>query len=236
MIKLGVNIDHVATLRQARLIDYPSVSRAAKDCLEAGADSITVHLREDRRHIQDSDVYELIKFVDCMNFEMAATDEMVAIACDVKPNTCCIVPEKREELTTEGGLDLITNYVEIYSKVDTILSNNIPVSLFIDPEIEIIKLANKMNVPIIELHTGEYANAKNTKQDYEFERLKNAISFAHECGITVNIGHGLNYFNVSKFANMHIIHEANIGHSIIAESVFIGLSNAVKKMKELLNK
>ena len=189
MIKLGVNIDHVATLRQARLINYPSIERAARDCLDAGADSITIHLREDRRHIQDKDVYDLINFVPKLNFEMAATEEMVSIALEIKPHVCCIVPEKREELTTEGGLDLKSNFVNLNNNIHTILSSGNVVSLFLDPEIEMVELAKKMNVTIIEFHTGEYCNATDKNIDFEFERLKTAIIYAHKCGITVNIGH-----------------------------------------------
>lgn len=230
-IQLGVNIDHVATLRQARGTAYPDLVEAAFLVEEAGAQAITIHLREDRRHIQDQDVYDLRKSLKTrMNLELAATDEMVKIACDVHPEDACIVPEKREELTTEGGLDVIGQFDRIQQASHQLTDNNIRVSLFIEPNIEHIKRVLEIGSPVIELHTGTYANASGDEQKRELERIIEATEFAHEQGIWVNAGHGLDYSNTTAIAAIPQMRELNIGHSIISRAVFVGISKATQQI------
>ena len=236
---LGVNIDHIATLRQARGVAYPDPVAGALICEQAGADGITLHLREDRRHIQDDDVYRLAKVITTrMNLEMAVTDEMVAIACDVKPAWVCFVPEKRQELTTEGGLDVIGNQHKIARAIQQLHQVGTQVSLFIDPELAQIDKSIALGADAIELHTGAYADYclqhDQVKISDEITRIKTAVTHAHEAkaSLLVNAGHGLTRDNVAPIANMGGIHELNIGHAIIADSVFMGLSQAVSAMRK----
>lgn len=235
-IELGVNIDHVATLRQARGTAYPDLLEAAFLVEEAGAQAITIHLREDRRHIQDQDVYDIRKQCKVrMNLELAATQEMVNIACDVAPEDGCIVPEKREELTTEGGLDVIGQFDRIKKSTKRLTDEGIRVSLFIEPSIEHIKRVNDIGAPVIELHTGTYANAVGEEQKREFDRILAATEFAHAQGIHVNAGHGLDYSNTSIIAAIPDMRELNIGHSIISRAIFVGISRATRQMIEIMN-
>jgi pyridoxine 5-phosphate synthase len=233
---LGVNIDHVATLREARGTAYPAPLEAALLAVESGADSITVHLREDRRHIQDQDVLDLMQHLTTrLNLEMAVTDEMLKFACDLQPSDCCLVPEKRAELTTEGGLDVAGNQTAVTSACKRLEEAGIRVSLFIDPDQEQIEAAAKTGAPVIELHTGTYADAPDeTAQQAELERVATAARFARGIGITVHAGHGLNLDNVSAIAKIPEIIELNIGHSIIANAVFDGLGKAVTDIKTLM--
>jgi pyridoxine 5-phosphate synthase len=233
---LGVNVDHIATLRQARGTNYPDPIHAATVAEHAGADGITVHLREDRRHIQDRDIYILKQTLATrMNFEMAVTDEMVAIACDVKPQFCCLVPEKREELTTEGGLDVINQLEKITKATSQLTGAGIAVSLFIDADKAQIEAAVKTKAPYIEIHTGHYADLiSEIEQQHELERLIKGIKYAHKLGLKVNAGHGLNYFNVKPIAAINEIIELNIGHAIIARAAIDGLDKAVRDMKSLM--
>ena len=234
-IELGVNIDHIATLRQARGTSYPDLIEAAFLAEEAGANAITIHLREDRRHIQDQDVYDLRKTIKTrMNLELAATDEMVNIACDVLPEDACVVPEKREELTTEGGLDVIGQFDRILKATKQLSDNNIRVSLFIEPNIEHIKRVLEIGAPVIELHTGTYANASGDQQKSELDRIIVATEFAHEQGIHVNAGHGLDYSNNTAIAAIPQMRELNIGHSLISRAVFVGISKATKQIIEVM--
>lgn len=236
MIKLGLNIDHVATLRQARGARYPNLVRAALICEEAGADAITLHLREDRRHIQDADVDVLRGMLQTrMNLECAVTDEMIANALRVKPHDLCLVPERREELTTEGGLDVLRYFDAVKSACERCRDAGIRVSLFIDPDEKQIDAAVRAGAPVIELHTGKYADADSVPaHQYELERIRVAAAHAHAQGLQVNAGHGLHYHNVQDIIAIPNIAELNIGHAIIAESLFIGLDAAVRKMKSLL--
>lgn len=236
---LGVNIDHIATLRQARGVAYPDPVAGALICEQAGADGITLHLREDRRHIQDDDVYRLAKVITTrMNLEMAVTDEMVAIACDVKPAWVCFVPEKRQELTTEGGLDVIGNQHKIARAIQQLYQVGTQVSLFIDPELAQIDKSIALGADAIELHTGAYADYclqnDQVKISQEITRIKTAVTHAHEAkaSLLVNAGHGLTRDNVAPIADIDGIHELNIGHAIIADSVFMGLSQAVSAMRK----
>jgi pyridoxine 5-phosphate synthase len=233
---LGVNVDHIATLRQARGTNYPDPVYAASVAEHAGADGITVHLREDRRHIQDRDIHVLKQTLHTrMNFEMAVTDEMIAIACDVKPAFCCLVPEKREELTTEGGLDIAGQLLKVTAAVKKLSASGIEVSLFIDADKAQIDAAAATKAPYIEIHTGQYAEAKSEKeQNEELERLIDGIKYAHNLGLKVNAGHGLNYFNVKPIAAIKEIIELNIGHAIIARAAIDGLDKAVRDMKNLM--
>ena len=235
---LGVNIDHVATLRQARGTKYPDPVYAALQVEQAGADSITLHLREDRRHIQDRDVYLLKeRMLTRMNLEMAVTDEMVAIACDVKPEDCCLVPEKREELTTEGGLDVIRYEAVITDACARLAEAGIKVSLFIDADVQQIEAAQRTGAPVIEIHTGHYADAVN---DSEQQRLLSEIIIASEhadnIGLQVNAGHGLNRQNIVGIASLQVVKELNIGHAIIADSIFMGIEKSVMEYKNLMRK
>jgi pyridoxine 5-phosphate synthase len=236
MIKLGINIDHVATLRQARGTKYPSVVEAALRAEQAGADSITLHLREDRRHMQDEDIFAIRPLLQTkMNLELAATDEMIAIASRVKPQDICIVPERREERTTEGGLNLKESYDHLYRATQNLTEQGSRVSLFIAPDLKDIDLAKKMGAPVIEIHTGSYADAEDevTKQK-EFKRVKAAAEHALSLGLIVNAGHGLHYHNVNLIAAIPGIEELNIGHAIVAHALFVGWDNAIREMKLLL--
>ena len=234
-IALGVNIDHVATLRQARRARYPDPLHAALIAEEAGADSITLHLREDRRHIQDRDVTMIREALQTrMNLEMAVTDEMIRIAQSVLPQDCCLVPESRQEVTTEGGLAVVGQGARIGDAVKALGASGIRVSLFIDPDPAQIEAANRAHAPVIELHTGAYAEAKGAARAREFERVLTAARLAARLGLIVNAGHGLNYHNVEPIAAIPEIVELNIGHSIVARAVIDGLAKAVRDMKELM--
>ena len=237
-IFLGVNIDHIATLRQARGTNYPSPVEGALLCESSGADSITLHLREDRRHIHDSDVYLLReKLTTKMNLEMATTDEMVSIACSVQPEDCCLVPEKREELTTEGGLDVFSQIPRMSDVCSRLSESNITVSLFIDAQKKQIDAARDCGAPVIELHTGHYADAEDESEKLtELNKIKEMTIYAHSIGLQVNAGHGLTMENTAAIASLESIVELNIGHSIISRAVFIGLENAVSEMKNLMLK
>ena len=234
-IKLGVNVDHVATLRQARGTQYPSVVQAALRAEEAGADSITIHLREDRRHIQDADVYALRPLLQTkMNFEMAVTDEMVGIALKVKPQDVCLVPERREERTTEGGLEVAGNLARIKQVCKTLADAGIRVSLFIAPDIAQIDAAKAAGAPVIEIHTGKFADSEGAEQAEELKRIQKATAHALSLGLVVNAGHGLNIHNVHHIAAIPGIEELNIGHAIVAHAVFVGWEYAVREMKALM--
>jgi pyridoxine 5-phosphate synthase len=235
-ILLGVNIDHVATLRQARGTPYPEPIQAALVAEQAGADSITAHLREDRRHIQDRDIFLLKDMLHTrLNMEMAVTDEMIALAIKVQPYACCLVPEKREELTTEGGLDVSGNLNWMQWACDNLRGAGIEVSLFIDPDEAQIDAAVKAGAPVVELHTGCYAEAKNPlQQAEELARIREAAHYAHSAGLQVNAGHGLHFHNVEAICAIPEIVELNIGHSIIAQAIFSGLAQTVKDLKQIM--
>jgi pyridoxine 5-phosphate synthase len=234
-IALGVNIDHVATLRQARRTRYPDPLHAALLAEEAGADSITLHLREDRRHIQERDVTMMREALQTrMNLEMAVTEEMIRIAQKVLPQDCCLVPESRQEVTTEGGLDVEGQGARVADAVKTLGGAGIRVSLFIDPDLAQIEAAQRAGAPVIELHTGAYADSTGGARAREFERLLGAAKFAARLGLIVNAGHGLNYHNVEPVAAIQEIVELNIGHAIVARAVFDGLAKAVRDMKEMM--
>ncbi|QDD07139.1 pyridoxine 5'-phosphate synthase [Candidatus Methylopumilus planktonicus] len=236
MLKLGINIDHVATLRQARGTKYPSVVEAALRAEQAGADSITLHLREDRRHMQDEDIFAIRPLLQTkMNLELAATDEMIAIASRVKPQDVCIVPERREERTTEGGLNVKESYDHLHRATQTLTQQGSRVSLFIAPDLRDIDLAKKMGAPVIEIHTGRYADAENEViKQKELKRVKEAAAHALSLGLIVNAGHGLHYHNVNLIAEIPGIEELNIGHAIVAHALFVGWDNAIREMKLLL--
>jgi pyridoxine 5-phosphate synthase len=236
-IFLGVNIDHIATLRNARGTQYPDPVHAAEIAERAGADGITIHLREDRRHILDRDVRILRETIQTrMNLEMAVTDEMVQIALDTQPEFVCLVPEKREELTTEGGLDVAGNLERVKSATKTLSDAGIKVSLFIDPDKAQIDAAKACEAPFIELHTGHYAEATSEEQaQAELKKIAAGASYADDLGITVNAGHGLTYHNVGPIAALPEIYELNIGHSIMGRAVFDGLSKAVADMKAIMD-
>lgn len=231
-IHLGVNVDHVATLRQARGTDYPDPVRAALRAERAGADSITVHLREDRRHIQDRDLEALKKALTThINLEMAVTEEMLDIARALGPQDCCLVPEKRAELTTEGGLDVLGQQSKVADACRRLASAGIRVSLFIDPEREQLDAAVAAGAPVVELHTGTYAEAGGAAQQAELERIIEAAQYGSHIGLTVHAGHGLHYDNVAAIAAVSEIVELNIGHAIVARAVFDGIEAAVAEMK-----
>jgi pyridoxine 5-phosphate synthase len=231
MLKLGVNIDHVATLRQARGTDYPSVQEAARRCEAAGAEGITIHLREDRRHIQDADVYALRQSLQVpMNLEMANTPGIVNVALDVKPREVCLVPEKREELTTEGGLDVAGQIDELRPTVEALASAGVSVSLFIDPDPLQIEASAALGVPYVELHTGTFCDAAGQSASDELERLVCGARLAASVGVKVNAGHGINLDNIAGVLRMPHLDTLNIGHSIVAHAVFVGLENAVRDM------
>ncbi|NBV84149.1 pyridoxine 5'-phosphate synthase [bacterium] len=229
---LGVNIDHVATLRQQRKQGDPDLIAAARVVLAAGADGITVHLREDRRHIQDQDVVDLRRIVPRLNLEMAATDEMIGFALNVRPDFVCLVPEKREELTTEGGLDVLRNENRIKACVDRLQVAGIDVSLFIDAEIPQIQAAHRTEATYIEVHTGLYAEDRTS--NVPLKSIKAAASYAKMLGLRVNAGHGLNYDNVAEIVRIPEIEELNIGHSIVSRALTVGLESAVREMKSRL--
>jgi len=235
-ILLGVNIDHIATLRQARGTRYPEPVQAALVAEQAGADGVTAHLREDRRHIQDRDIFLLKELLHTrLNLEMAVTDEMVAIARDVKPYACCPVPEKRTELTTEGGLDVAANLARLESACAALAEASIEVSLFIDPDLVQIDAAVKAGAPVVELHTGRYADAGNRiSQAEELARIQQAARYAHSVGLQVNAGHGLNFYNVEAICAIPEIVELNIGHAIIAQALFSGLAQTVSDLKQVM--
>lgn len=236
MAKLGVNIDHVATIRQARGGVEPDPVAAAAIAELAGADGITIHLREDRRHIQDRDLKLLRQTVKTrLNLEMAATDEMVNIAISVKPDMCTLVPEKRQELTTEGGLDVRLNLESIKEAVQRLQDGGLIVSLFIDPDPDQIKAADRTGADYIEIHTGAFAEARDWKcEQAELAKIENAIKLAGKLGMGINAGHGLNYANIRKVAALGGIEEYNIGHSIISRAVLVGLDRAVRDMVDLV--
>ena len=235
MIELGVNIDHIATLRQVRGTSYPDPVRAALIAEEAGADAITLHLREDRRHIQERDVMEIReKLRTRMNLEAAVTGEMIGIAIKVRPHDICLVPERRQELTTEGGLDVIAQLGRIKDACSWLSAMGVRVSLFIDADRKQIDAAKETRAPVIEIHTGHYADSQGPARAAEFQRILGAVEHARSLGFKVNAGHGLNYDNVQPIAGISGIAELNIGHAIVAEAVFIGWQAAVHEMKELI--
>jgi len=235
MPKLGVNIDHIATLRQLRLSKEPDPLVAAGIVEKAGADGITIHLREDRRHIQDKDVYALRKTVKTkLNLEMALSKEIIRIALSVKPDSVCIVPEKRQELTTEGGLDIIKFSATLKKTIPWFRDKNIIVSLFIAPNLTQIKMAKSVGADAVELHTGEYANASGRQKTKELNKLKKAGAFARKLGLHLNAGHGLDYQNVGPVARLPGMEDLNIGYAIICRAVFVGLEEAVREMKEAI--
>ena len=232
---LGVNIDHVATIRQARGVAYPSVLEAARIAEGAGADAITVHLREDRRHIQDDEVEALCKQVQTrVNLETAVTDEMLAIAIANRPADVCLVPEKREEVTTEGGLDVLTHFEAVKYACKHLAAEGIRVSLFIDPEISQLDAAVACGAPVVELHTGAYADAEEGLVEHEFERIVRASEYGDSIGLHMNAGHGLHYKNVQAIAAIPQLIELNIGHSIVAHALFVGLDQAVREMNQII--
>lgn len=233
---LGINVDHIATIRQARGTTFPDPAHAAAVAEHAGADGITIHLREDRRHIQDRDVYVMAKTIQTrMNLEIAVTEEMLAIALEVKPAYVCLVPEKREELTTEGGLDVIGNEAKIADAVARLSAAGIKVSLFVDAIEAQLDACVRVKAPYIEIHTGAYAEAENDHQQaIELERIKQGAAYAHSKGLIVNAGHGLNYHNVKPIAAIEEFYELNIGHAIIARAAIDGLDKAVRDMKRLM--
>lgn len=231
-LKLGVNIDHVATLRQARGTFYPDPQEAARLCAEAGADSITVHLREDRRHIQDADVYGLAKTCPLpINLEMANAEEIIQIALEVKPAEICLVPEKRQELTTEGGLDVIGNFPSLRKNIQRLQDNGSIVSLFVDPDIATLEACAKSGAKVVELHTGSFCDATDPSEaTILLNQLIEGAECAHSLGLKVNAGHGIHLGNVPSILTMPHLDTLNIGHSIIARAVFKGLEHAVKEM------
>lgn len=235
-MRLGINIDHVATLRNARGGSEPSVIQAALLCEKCGVDGITTHLREDRRHIKDDDVFELKKILKTrLNLEMAATFEMQEIALKLKPACCCIVPEKRQEVTTEGGLDVASKLNYMKDFVEPLIKAGIQVSMFIDADEEQVNAVKKIGAQYIELHTGQYSLNYGTKYEKnEFQKLYDAAMLACSLGIGVNAGHGLNYDNVHRMHEIPVLDELNIGHSIISKAIFVGLDNAINEMHELI--
>lgn len=234
---LHVNVDHVATVREARKTTEPDPVYAALMAEQAGASGITIHLREDRRHAQDRDIKLVRETLQTkMNLEMAATDEMIEIALKTQPDIVTIVPEKREEVTTEGGLDCISAADSLAPKIKKLNDAGIQVALFIDPENDQIEMARKLNADDIELHTGEYANAKSdAEQEKQLERLIKGAEYGHSLGLKINAGHGLTYFNIKPILRIPHLAELNIGHSIIARSIYVGITQAVKEMLELIN-
>jgi pyridoxine 5-phosphate synthase len=234
-IELGINIDHVATVRQARRAPYPDPVHAALLAEQSGADNITLHLREDRRHIQDRDVRALRPLLlTRMNLEMGLTDEMIGIACEVRPQDCCLVPESRQEITTEGGLDVAADVERVAAGVRRLAAAGIRVALFIGADIAQVEAAKRSGAPVIELHTGTYADATGPAQARELERLATAARRAAQLGLEVHAGHGLTYHNVQAVAAIPEIVELNIGHCIVARAIFTGLPAAVRDMKALM--
>jgi len=234
-LELGVNIDHVATLRNARGTDYPDPLKAALLAEDAGADAITLHLREDRRHIKDADVEAIRpRLRTRMNLEAAVTAEMLDFACRIRPGDVCLVPERREEVTTEGGLDVAGHFAEVQAAVRQLQAEGIRVSLFIDPEPAQIQAAAEAGAPVIELHTGRYANSADAVQQAELERVRQGVAEGRRRGLKVNAGHGLHYTNVQAIAAIADIAELNIGHAIVAQAVFTGWEQAVRQMKAIM--
>ena len=235
MIELGVNIDHIATLRQARGTTYPDPVHAALLAEAAGADLITLHLREDRRHIQDRDVITLRrKLATRMNLEAAVTDEMIFFALEVGPQDVCLVPEKRQELTTEGGLDVVAAFDRVEDAVHRLSSAGIRVSLFIDASMKQVEAAHAAGAPVIEIHTGSYAEANSAQVEDELQRISAAVAYGCKLGLRVNAGHGLHFGNVQQIAALPGICELNIGHALVAEAVFSGWQPAIREMKRLM--
>jgi pyridoxine 5-phosphate synthase len=236
-IDLGVNIDHVATLRNARGTVYPDPLRAALLAEQAGADVITLHLREDRRHIRDADVEKIRPQLSTrMNLESAVTDEMLDIACRIKPQDVCLVPERRNEVTTEGGLDVLRFFDDVQRACARLAGQGIRVPLFIDADAEQIRASAEAGVPVIELHTGRYADTEGDEQQHELERIRAGVAAGVRHGLKVNAGHGLHYTNVQAIAALPDIAELNIGHAIVAHAVFAGWENAVREMKAIMIK
>lgn len=236
MVRLGVNIDHVATLRQARGTPYPDPCEAADEAIAGGADFITLHLREDRRHIQDTDVHLLRERLPVkMNLEMAVTEEMIAIATQVRPADCCLVPERREELTTEGGLDVAGAERRIADAVARLTDAGCRVSLFVDPDPEQLEAAARTGAPLIELHTGAYAEQHGTARDVELTRLRRAALRARELGLVVNAGHGLHRHNLEPIVALPGVEELNIGHAIVARALFVGMREAVSEIRRAMD-
>ncbi|MFJ3057379.1 pyridoxine 5'-phosphate synthase [Herbaspirillum sp. NPDC087042] len=237
-IELGINIDHVATLRNARGTRYPDPIKAALEAEEAGADAITLHLREDRRHIRDDDVKAIRPLLQTrMNLEAAVTPEMIDFACAIQPQDVCLVPEKRTEVTTEGGLDVTGHFADVQAAIRQLQGENVRVSLFIDADLQQIKAAAEAGAPVIELHTGRYADATSEKeQQEELERIRAAVLEGVRLGLKVNAGHGLHYTNVQAIAAIPQIAELNIGHAVVAHAVFAGWRNAVSEMKAIMVK
>jgi pyridoxine 5-phosphate synthase len=236
MVKLGINIDHVATLRQARGTRYPSPVQAALTAETAGADLITLHLREDRRHIQEEDVKVLRQLLQTrMNLEMALTDQMMEFVLQIRPDDACIVPERRSEITTEGGLNVVEHFTKIKEACKTLSAAGIQVSLFVDPDEKQIEAAKKAGASVIEIHTGQYADASSQNLlQQELKKVKSAVEYATKLGFKVNAGHGLNYYNVGPIAAIPNISELNIGHAIVSHAIFVGWTNAIKEMKTLI--
>jgi pyridoxine 5-phosphate synthase len=234
MLELGVNVDHVATVREARGVSYPSPLEAALICENAGAWGITAHLREDRRHMNDKDMTELKGAVQRLNMEMAATEEMIVIASELKPYSSCLVPEKREELTTEGGLNVLADIEWLKESVARLQSAGIIVSIFIDPDIEQLDAAKALNAEYVELHTGSYANSSGDDAKKELKRLIDAAKYADSIGLKVNAGHGIDYKNIEGILTIPHLCELNIGHSIVSRAVIVGMNQAVSEMVELM--
>jgi pyridoxine 5-phosphate synthase len=235
-LRLGVNVDHVATLRNARGGHHPCPVAAAKDAVAAGADGITAHLREDRRHIRDADMRRLkAEIAAPLNFEMAATEEMLTIALALKPNACCLVPEKREERTTEGGLDVVSQEAALRAFCAALATAGIRTSLFIEPTLVAVEAAKRIGADIVELHTGRYAECAGEAQTAELERLRASAHHAHALGLEVHAGHGLTLANVGAIAAIASIVELNIGHALIGDAVFVGLSEAVRRMRAAMD-
>ena len=239
-MRLGINIDHVATIRNARNEGFPDLIKAGLLAKKAGADGITAHLREDRRHVQDADIFAIKEHIDLpLNFEMAATDEMLAIALKAKPNACCIVPEKREELTTEGGLDLHKNEEKLVKIISELKNYNIKTSLFVEPSLNAIDKAKDLNADIVEIHTGNFCNLYKTGKDYseELEKIVVAVSHANNLNIEPHAGHGLDYETTEiLLQKTNLLKELNIGHFIIAQSIFDGMEQVTRKFKRIIEK
>jgi len=234
-LKLGINIDHVATIRNARGILHPEPLKAALIAQNAGADNITAHLREDRRHISDIDIKRLVKTLRIpLNLEMAPTNEMLNIAISSKVKRVCLVPEKRKEITTEGGLDVLKNKKKIFNFVKKLKKNNIKVSIFVDPNIKQISVCSNLNVSSVEIHTGEFCDNKKNKR-YEYEKLKKSAMFAKKNNLECHAGHGISYKTVRRIAEIKEISELNIGHFIIGEAIFVGLKKSILKMRKIID-